>query len=246
MRLVPDEVVLHVFRGDPDGGREVPYQVPVEPGEVVLDAIHWIQDHLAPDLAVRWNCKAAHCGSCGAEINGHPRLMCKTRLDALRGGEIHVGPLQTFPLVRDLVTDVRWNYRVAASIPPFAPATAAPFALRPWEVERTQEFHRCIECWLCQDVCHVLRVHHEQDRFCGPRFLARVAEMEMHPLDQGDRMDLMAEKLPLCNVTRCCQEVCPEGIRITDNAIIPLKERLADRQWDPLRRMATRLRGPRP
>lgn len=233
--------MLHVFRGGPDGpeaGAEQAYRVPVEPGETVLDAIHWVQRHAAPDLAVRWNCKAARCGSCSAEIDGRPRLMCKTRLDSLAGTDIHVRPLRTFPLVRDLVTDVGWNYRTAERIPPIQPAAPAPFTLRPWDVERVQEFHHCIECWLCQDVCHVLREHGGHDRYFGPRFMARIAELEMHPLDGADRMDLLAGPagLPLCNVTACCQEACPEGIRITDNAIIPLKERLADRQWDPVRR----------
>lgn len=241
------EMILHVFRGGPEGGAEQAYRVPVGPGQVVLDGIHWIQRHLAPDLAVRWNCKAARCGSCSAEIDGRPRLMCKTRLDSFAGQEIHIRPLATFPLVRDLVTDVGWNVKVAERIPPLALTAPAPLALRPWDAERVQEFHRCIECWLCQDVCHVLREHGGQDRYFGPRFLTRIAELEMHPLDGGDRMDLLAGAagLELCNVTRCCQEVCPEKIRITDNAIIPLKERMADRRWDPLRRLARRA-APRP
>ncbi len=236
------EMLLHVFRGGPEGGAEEPYRVPVGPGQVVLDGIHWIQRHRAPDLAVRWNCKAARCGSCSAEINGRPRLMCKTRLDGFAEREIHIRPLATFPLVRDLVTDVGWNAKVAGRIPPLELTAPAPLRLAPWDAERVQEFHRCIECWLCQDVCHVLREHGGQDRYFGPRFLAKIAELEMHPLDGGDRMDLLTGPagLELCNVTRCCQEVCPEEVHITDNAIIPLKERLADRRWDPLRRLGRR------
>ncbi len=238
------EMVLSVFRGEPRDGAEHEYRVPLAPGMVVLDAIRWIQAQLVPDLVVRWNCKAARCGSCAAEIDGRPKLMCKTRLDAYRGRVLHVRPLHTFPLVRDLVTDVSWNYRVAQRIPPPATALPAPLNMQARDVGRSQEFHRCIECWLCQDVCHVLREHGGQGQYVGPRFVAKIAESEMHPLDVGDRIDfLVAESgIGLCNVTRCCQEVCPEAIRITDNAIIPLKERVADRDWDPVRRLTRRWR----
>src|SRR5437879_6738216 len=106
------EAILEVFRGDRQGGKTEQYRVPVAPGMVVLDAIHYIQGHLALDLAVRWNCKAAKCGSCSAEVNGRPMLMCKTRVDQFQGKEIHVGPMRTFPLIKDLVTDVSWNYEV--------------------------------------------------------------------------------------------------------------------------------------
>ena len=88
----------------------------------MLDAVHEIQRTQAPDLAVRWNCKAAKCGSCGAEVNGKPRLMCKTRLDELPAdGPMRVAPLRAFPVIRDLVSDVSWNYEVNKRIPPFTP-----------------------------------------------------------------------------------------------------------------------------
>ena len=105
------DAILEVFRGDSQGGKTEQYRVPVAPGMVVLDAIHYIQGHLAPDLAVRWNCKAAKCGSCSAEVNGRPRLMCKTRMDALPLDKpITVFPMKSFPILKDLVTDVSWNY----------------------------------------------------------------------------------------------------------------------------------------
>ena len=94
-------VALQVFRGDPAGGAEERFEVPMQEGMVVLDAIHYIQAHFAPDLACRWNCKAAKCGSCSAEVNGRPRLMCKTRVDEF-DGEIHVWPMKAFPLIKDL------------------------------------------------------------------------------------------------------------------------------------------------
>jgi succinate dehydrogenase / fumarate reductase iron-sulfur subunit len=234
-----EEITLSVYRGDQKEGREVEYKVPFVPGMVVLDAIHYIQAHYAPDLAVRWNCKAARCGSCSAEINGRPRLMCKTRLDMFGGEVVHVRPMRTFPIIKDLVTDVSWNYEVAKRIPPFQPRTSTPFVMYQRDVDRSQEFKKCIECFLCQNVCHVLRNHGEKSRYFGPRFMIKLAEYEMHPMDAADRTDFVYDEggVGLCNITKCCQEVCPEHITITDNAIIPLKERVADRRFDPIRRL---------
>lgn len=239
-----DEITLYIYRGDPGGGEEQPYQVPLIPGMVVLDAVHWVQAHLAPDLAVRWNCKAAHCGSCSAEVNGRPRLLCKTRLDDYikDGDPVHVQPMKSFPLIKDLVTDVSWNYKVAKEIPPFQPSQPAPFTLYQRDVDRIQEFRKCIECFLCQDVCHVIRNHNLKDQYYGPRFMARLAELEMHPMDSVDRVEFVKEKggVDWCNITRCCSETCPESIEITGNAIIPLKERVADQYWDPIRSLFRR------
>jgi succinate dehydrogenase / fumarate reductase iron-sulfur subunit len=234
------QATLRVYRGDKDKGEEVEYTVPVETGMVVLDAIHWIQANAAPDLAVRWNCKAAKCGSCSAEVNGHPALMCKSRMDSFPAGSvIRVRPLKTFPIIRDLVTDVSWNYEVNKRITPFTPKPNAEWKWLQSDVDRVQEFRKCIECFLCQDVCHVLRTHEVKECFAGPRFLVRVAGLEMHPIDGADRMQYLKDEAGIgyCNITKCCSEVCPEHIHITDNAIIPLKERVVDRFYDPVMRL---------
>jgi len=235
---------VRLWRGDPEGGELVDYEVEVVTGMVVLDAVLEVQRSQAQDLAVRWNCKAAKCGSCGAEVNGRPALMCKTRLDDLPENEpITVGPLKAFPLIRDLVSDVSWNYEVNQRIPPFTPKPDAEWLIGQEDVDRMGEFRKCIECFLCQDVCHVLRDHQQHSTYFGPRFLVRIASLEMHPLDTLDRTDLVADEggLGLCNITKCCSEVCPEGIHITDNAIIPLKERVVDRRYDPLFKLARRI-----
>ena len=244
------EAIMWVFRGsDKDEGDFYEYRVPAGEGMVVLDAIHWIQSNVQPDLAVRWNCKAAKCGSCSAEVNGKPRLLCKTRLSDYPADEaITVEPMRTFPLIRDLVTDVSWNYRVNERITPFEPSTDAPQEEWRWQqqdVERVQEFRKCIECFLCQDVCHVLRNHETENEFAGPRFLVRSAGLEMHPLDGADRrVELKDDNgIGYCNITKCCTEVCPEGIHITDNAIIPLKERVADDHYDPLQMIWRKIKG---
>ena len=243
------EATLRVFRGGPEGGRAVDYSVPVAPGMVVLDALHSIQAHQAPDLAVRWNCKAGKCGSCSAEVNGRPRLTCKTRMDSLpRDKPITVNPMKAFPIIKDLVTDVSWNYEVNRKIPPFTPRPDVEWKMQQRDLDRVQEFRKCIECFLCQDVCHVLRDHDKKPQFGGPRFFVRVAGLEMHPLDGVSRTGLLKDTLGigLCNITKCCTEVCPEDIHITDNAIIPLKERVVDDFYDPLHWLSRKLQRTRP
>ncbi|MFZ0833068.1 MAG: succinate dehydrogenase/fumarate reductase iron-sulfur subunit [Mycobacterium sp.] len=233
---------MRVWRGDDSTGALQDFTVEVNEGEVVLDIIHRLQQTQAPDLAVRWNCKAGKCGSCSAEINGRPKLMCMTRMSTFTEGEvITVTPLRTFPVIRDLVTDVSFNYEKAREIPSFAP----PKELQPGEyrmqqedVNRSQEFRKCIECFLCQTVCHVIRDHDDNKKaFAGPRFLMRQAELDMHPLDTLERRPETAVEhngLGYCNITKCCTEVCPEHIKITDNALIPMKERAVDRKYDPV------------
>jgi len=235
------EAVMRVWRGDAGGGAFREYRVPLDEGMVVLDVIHRIQAAQAPDLAVRWNCKAGKCGSCSAEVNGRPRLMCMTRMNLFPEGEpITVAPMKAFPLVRDLVTDVSFNYEVAERIPAFRPKPPQPdgtYRMMQEDIDRVQEFHKCIECFLCQDVCHVIRDHEEnKPRFAGPRFFVRIAALEMHPLDTHSRTELLRARagLGFCNITKCCTEVCPEHIKITDNAIIPLKERVVDAHYDPV------------
>jgi len=232
-----EEVTLSIYRGNRDAGEMVEYTVPRQPGMVVLDAIHGVQAMHAPDLACRWNCKAGKCGSCSSEVNGKPRLTCMDRIDQYPVDQpIVVRPMKTFPIIKDLVCDVSWNYEINKKIPPFKPRKDTDWKFSQEEANRVQEFRKCIECFLCQDVCHVLREHHKMGQFGGPRFFVRVAGLEMHPLDDEDRIDLVRDELGvgLCNITKCCTEVCPESIKITDNAIIPLKERVVDRHYDPV------------
>ncbi|MGD0391496.1 MAG: succinate dehydrogenase/fumarate reductase iron-sulfur subunit [Acidimicrobiales bacterium] len=247
------DVTMRLWRGDETGGEFFDYQMPAQEGEVVLDVIHRVQATLAPDLACRWNCKAGKCGSCSAEINGRPSLMCMTRMDTLPPGEaVTVAPMRAFPIMRDLVTDVSYNYEVAKRIPPFEPrpktadeVAAGGYRMQQIDVERSQEFRKCIECYLCQDVCHVIRDHEENKAtYAGPRFFARSAELEMHPLDVNDRRELLQQEQGLgkCNITKCCTEVCPEHIKITDNAIIPLKERVVDASYDPVAWLGRKIR----
>ena len=239
-----------IWRGDSDGGELRSYTTEVTPGMVVLDAVHRIQAEQEPDLAVRWNCKAGKCGSCSAEVNGVPKLMCMTRLGQLDMDEpVTVKPMQAFPLVKDLVCDVSWNFEIKRKIKPFKPrepdAPDGSWRMNQKDVDRVMEFRKCIECFLCQDVCHVLRDHGKHEEFIGPRFMVHTAALEMHPLDVETRTkELWKDQgIGYCNITKCCTKVCPEHITITDNAIIPLKERVVDDVFDPVTRVLKVLTG---
>jgi succinate dehydrogenase / fumarate reductase iron-sulfur subunit len=240
---------FRIWRGNKDGGEFQTYTEEVSTGMVVLDVLHRIQAHQAEDMAIRWNCKAGKCGSCSVEINGKPRLSCMTRMNVFAEDEtITVQPLKAFPVIKDLVTDVSWNYKQNKRIKPLSPKPRdadGNHRMFQEDVDRIQEFRKCIECYLCQDVCHVLRDRDGQDKFVGPRFMIRLAGLEMHPLDTADRVPATKNEFGsgYCNITRCCTEVCPEHIQITDNGIIPMKERVVDRFYDPIAMLLRKVRG---
>ena len=235
---------FRIYRGDDTQGQLVDYDCEVTEGMVVLDVIHRIQADQANDLACRWNCKAGKCGSCSMEINGMPKLACMTRMNEYEGIDIiTITSIKSFPIIRDLVPDVSWNYEQNQKITPFTPDKSKKdekgYRMSQEDVDRVQEFRKCIECYLCQNVCHVLRDHDRKDKFVGPRFMIRLASLDMHPLDTVDRIPEIKKEYGsgMCNITRCCTEVCPEHINITDNGIIPLKERVVDRYYDPIGRI---------
>jgi succinate dehydrogenase / fumarate reductase, iron-sulfur subunit len=238
------EATFSIRRGGREGGEMVDYSTDVTEGMVVLDAVHQIQAETAPDLACRWNCKAGKCGSCSAEINGKPKLMCMTRLDTIDITQpVTIEPIRAFSPVKDLIADVSWNYEVKKRIKKFKPrppdAEDGTWRMQQSDIDRVQEFRKCIECFLCQDVCHVLRDHGKHEEFIGPRFLVYAAALDMHPLDTENRTKELKDEFGIgyCNITKCCTKVCPEHITITDNAIIPLKERVVDEYYDPLAKL---------
>ena len=241
---------FQILRGDASNGKFESYSLEISEGMVVLDAILQIQAKHANDLAVRWNCKAGHCGSCSAEVNGIPKLMCMCRMSDLPPDKpILVQPMKAFPLIKDLVTDVSWNFEAKKKIKKFKPrppdAADGTWRMAQEDIDRVQEFRKCIECFLCQDVCHVLREHHLHDKFSGPRYFVHIASLEMHPLDIEDRREDLKQTdgIGYCNITKCCTNVCPQEITITDNAIIPLKERVADKFYDPVKKLFGMLRS---
>ena len=151
---------------------------------------------------------------------------------------IQIEPIRRLPHIRNLVTDVFWNYEINQHIRPLKPKPReadGTYRMQRKDIERIQEFHKCIECFLCQNVCHVMR-DQQVKKFAGPRFLIRIASLAMHPLDTLNRLKELKDVsgIGYCNITNWCTEVCPEDIAITDNAIIPLKERVAGAFYDPL------------
>ncbi len=239
-----------IWRGQGGVGAFEEHEAEVSEGMVVLDAVLQIQASEANDLAVRWNCKAGKCGSCSAEVNGKPRLMCMTRCSDIDLTEpVTVEPMKAFPQIKDLVTDVSYNYEAKLRVKPFNPRPPdnedGTWTVYQEDIDRGQEFRKCIECFLCQNVCHVLREHQKFDEFIGPRVLIHSAYLAMHPLDVEDRTrDLKEDQgIGYCNITKCCTAVCPESIKITDNGIIPLKERVADGFYDPVAKLFRRLVG---
>jgi len=238
------KATFKIWRGQGKTGEFQEFATEISEGMVVLDAVLHIQGEQASDLALRWNCKAGKCGSCSAEINGKPRLMCMTRCSDIDLSQpVTVEPMKTFPHIKDLVTDVSWNYEAKKRVKPFKPRPPdnpdGTWTVMQEDIDRGQEFRKCIECFLCQNVCHVLREHEKFDGFIGPRMMVHTAYLEMHPLDTENRTSELkdAHGIGFCNITKCCTTVCPEDIHITDNAIIPLKERVADFHYDPLKRL---------
>ena len=229
-----------IYRGNDERGELVNYKCEVTEGMVVLDAILRIQSNQANDLACRWNCKAGKCGSCSVEINGKPKLACMTRMNEYKEKQtVVITPLKSFPVIKDIVSDVSWNYKQNEKIIPFSPSKKdkeKDFVMMQKDIDRVQHFRKCIECYLCQNVCHVIRDNDTKENFVGPRFMTRLASLEMHPYDRADRIPNIKNEhgSGMCNITRCCTEVCPEEIQITDDAIIPLKERVVDRFYDPI------------
>ena len=216
------------------------YKTEISEGMVVLDAVHDIQRTQATDLACRWNCKAGKCGSCSAEVNGMPKLMCMARMSDLPlDRPITIEPIKAFPVLKDLITDVSWNFQVKKKIKPFKPrppdAPDGTWRMQQEDIDRVQEFRKCIECFLCQDVCHVLRDHQMHDRFIGPRY----SDLRGRARDASARYRKSSRRIARSPRDRLLQhyemlmKVCPEEIQITDNGIIPLKERVVDDYYDP-------------
>ena len=241
---------FRIWRGQGSTGSFEDYKTDVTEGMVVLDAVLQIQAQQANDMAVRWNCKAGKCGSCSAEVNGKPRLMCMARCSDIDLSQpVTVEPMKTFPHLKDLVTDVSWNYEAKKRVQKFQPRKPdhpdGTWSVQQIDIDRGQEFRKCIECYLCQDVCHVLREHEKFEGFIGPRMLIHSAYLEFHPLDTNDRRDDLKEKhgIGYCNITKCCTNVCPEGIKITDNGIIPMKERVVDKYYDPVLKLLRKVFG---
>lgn len=223
------KIKLNITKFDPGKEKEPylkAYEVEYEEGMRLLHAFEHIQKEKDSTLSYRWNCGSGRCGSCAVEVNGKPSLACKYEIP--KGAtEITVKPLKVFPAVKDLVVDLTPMRDGLKSMQPFKSKQKPFFKMYDYDIEIAKEMKKCIECGICQDVCHVLREH--KTDYAGPRFMAKISSREMHPYGSNQN-SATAEKsgIGYCNVTKCCQTACPEKIMITDNAIIPLKEKIAE------------------
>ena len=216
-------VRLHVFRGEAGGPtRYDDFDVPVEEGMVVLDALHWIQGHAAPDLAVRWNCKAAKCGSCGAEVNGKPQAHLQDPAVRLRPVASR-SPSSRCGRSRSSATSSPTSpgtTRSTSRSSRFTPPEGVPQSDWRWQqedIERVQEYRKCIECFLCQDVCHVLRNHETEQPFMGPRFLVRAAGPGDAP-DRPGRPPPRTSRTPAASATATSRSAAPRSARSTSRS----------------------------
>ena len=153
MSLKGRKQAFKVTRGEDGETNLEEYEITLDEGMVVLDCVHRIQYEQQPDLSVRWNCKAGKCGTCSAEINGRPRLLCMTRMSDVvaetpEGQPIEIRPMKAFPHVKDLVTDVSWNYEMAQKIKPIKGPEEMNWEFNQMEADRVQQFRECIECFL--------------------------------------------------------------------------------------------------
>lgn len=244
-------VRIEVHRYDPavdDEPRYETYEVPWEPHMKLLDALRHIQRE-DPSLAFRWNCGEGVCGSDAMRLDGRPVLACKTTIPEAwteRDEPPRVEPLKVFPVIKDLVADYSEVWQKAQKFKPHFEGEEPDnqfYEMHEEEVEQAQQMRKCISCMACYDVCHVLR--EQMKEYAGPRNLVKVASLTYHPKDVLDRSALLDGEgyVELCNVTRCCSSVCPQDINITQDAIIPHKERgVAGDETDPVMRAGKHLR----
>jgi succinate dehydrogenase / fumarate reductase iron-sulfur subunit len=226
---------FRIWRGDARGGTYHDYPTEVTDGMVVLDAVHQIQAVQANDLAVRWNCKAGKCGSCSAEVNGNPRLMCMTRLNDLPldkpVGGTDAGARWSGPGDRRFV-ELPGNHQEVPAAARMRRTERGGCAGRRGPRSGIPKVH---QCFLCQDVCHVLREHHLHEEFIGPRLLVYVTTLEMHPLDvEPDERAPERHGISYCNITKL-HESLPEDITIAA-CRHPLKAG-GGQFYDPLRKL---------
>ena len=245
-----DEVTMRVWRGDESGGEFEDYVMPADEGEVVLDVIHRIQADpgARPGLPLELQGRQVRV-VLRRDQRAAPPHVHDPHGHAARGRAGHRGPDE------DLPDHPRPGHRRVVQlrggqddpgVHARPPSAEGGYRMMQVDVERGQEFRKCIECFLCQDVCHVIRDHEDnKPKFAGPRFFIRFAELEMHPLDVQRPPGVGRDErgLGMCNITKCCTEVCPEHIKITDNGIIPMKERVVDARYDPVAWLGRKITG---
>jgi fumarate reductase iron-sulfur subunit len=216
-----DTIILEVERFHPERDTEPSYQsfeVPLRDDWMVLDALNHIKDQLDGSLTFRWSCRMGICGSCGMMINGVPKLTCETLLMNFAPGPVRVGPLDHFPVVKDLVVEMDDFMAKLQKVRPwivrkddFKPERE--FIQTPAQLEAFHQFSLCINCTLCYAACPVSGL---DSNFIGPAAIALAHRYNLDSRDQGheDRLDIISQHEGIwdCTVVGECSTVCPKGV----------------------------------
>ena len=226
-RLLPDETIkIRVRRSE--GGELQAFDVPYVKWMRLLDALTWISENAAPDLAYRWFCGSKMCGTCAVRMNGREVLSCWEAVEP----EMTIEPLRNLTVVRDLVVDRSRYEEKVASLQPWlernAPYTQFPEPLTHKEMRNASKSLDCISCMCCYSACPVIGLGDLTD-FAGPAPLVQLGQTALDPRNSDAKV---ARSLALTGIFNCvscykCEEVCPAHIPIVTSVIEPLKAKAA-------------------
>ena len=219
--MAASDVVFRVKRYRPEsGGRPTfqEYTIPYRNDMVVLDGLNYIKDHIDPTLTFRWSCRMGICGSCGADVNGQPRLTCGTYVRDVHKGAVTVEPLSNFPILKDLVVDFDDFLRKLASVTPYIVRKdwgdlRKEYVQYPEDVEAYRQQSLCINCMLCYAACPVFGSSPE---FVGPAASALALRYNRDTRDEGAdaRLARLNTKTGVweCTFVGECSVVCPKDV----------------------------------
>jgi fumarate reductase iron-sulfur subunit len=215
MRTIAIECLRYHPETD-DAPRWQCYDVPFTDDMSVLEGLQYIKDQLDGSLTFRWSCRMAICGSCGAMVNGVPKLGCETFLRDYYPGPLRVEPLNHFPIVRDLAIDQSDFLRKLESVKPYLigePPARGTHLQTPQQMDEYYQYSQCINCLLCYAACPQYGLN---DKFTGPAALALLHRYNADSRDagKGERMQVVNAEDGVwgCTLVGYCSEVCPKGV----------------------------------
>jgi len=210
-----------VTRFDPDvdhAPKTQSYEVPCRPDWKVLDALNFIKDEIDGTLSHRWSCRMAVCGSCGMNVDGEPKLTCKTSLSDY-GDTVEIAPLANFPIIRDLVIEMDGFLEKLESVKPWIltakqkAAEEGTYRQSPEQLAAFKQFSMCINCMLCYAACPVVA---QEPHFLGPAAIALGHRYNMDSRDEGaaerNRVFRGEGTVFNCSYANECSEVCPKNV----------------------------------
>jgi fumarate reductase (CoM/CoB) subunit B len=226
---VGDTMTVWVRRFAPEAGAQLQeFKVPYQRAMRVLDALNWIAENAAPDLAYRWFCGSKMCGTCAVRMNGREVLACWEAVEP----EMTIEPLRNLPVLRDLVVERAPFERKVAELEPWiervAPYAGFPEPLSHKEMKSSSKALDCIGCMSCYSACPVIGLG-ELTRFAGPAPLVQLGQTALDPRNDPAKVARALAQTDIFSCVSCykCEEVCPAGIPIVTRVIEPLKARAA-------------------